>query len=145
VPTALFSYRRFIGPGCYGQTNLSQTRLANIITRRHILYALLERKQMPEFFGDFVHSLKFRERFLYNSIVIDPDATEETLGQLDLSPVHLKEASAYWHAYRKSWFRHWLLLRRIRAYAGYFGVSGLQESLKVFRQHRAYRRIIARA
>ncbi len=144
MPEVLFSYRRFIGPRAYSQPNLSQLRFANIITRRHIFYNLLARDRLPAPFDEFVRSRAFRERFLYNAILTDANATEETLGQLELSPAHLLEAQAYWQARHRPWFRHWLQLQRVGRYAAYFGVSGLFESVKVFWQRRSYRQSIAR-
>ena len=125
--------------GSYSQTNLSRGRLANVFTRRHILYALLEREYLPPPIAEFVRSREFRRRFLYQTLLVEPDVTEATLGALDLRPEHLAEAQAYWRR-RGGWSRPWLLARRIAAYAGYFGVSGLWETARVFLQRRAYRR-----
>jgi hypothetical protein len=144
IPEALFFYRKFMGPRTYSQPNLSQGRFANIITRRHIYYNLLSRDQLPDPFGKFIHSPAFRERFLYNAIITDRHATLESLAQFDLAPEHLAEARSYWQTRHKSWYGQWLQLQRLGRYVGYFGFRGLWESIKVFRQRRAYRQIIAR-
>lgn len=143
IPAVLFSYRKFLGARAYGQINLSKTRLANVVTRRHILYALLARTNLPSPLDQFLHGYEFRRRFLYNAIITDSDASETTLELLDLTPEHLIEARAYWHARRGRWFRYWLLLQRIYSYTSYFGARGLMESARVFRQRHAYRKTAA--
>jgi glycosyltransferase involved in cell wall biosynthesis len=145
VPEVLFSYRKFIGPRPYQQTNLSQTVLADVLTRRNILYDLLSRKNLPEPLQTLICSRDFRERFLYNRIMIDADATTATLAELKLTPAHLAEVQAYWGAKRRRWFPHWLQFQRVLRFAGYFGLAGLLEAYRVGRQRRFYRRHIARA
>jgi len=145
MPEVLFHYRKFIGPRTYSQPNLSQLYFANITTRRHIYYNLLARVGLPPPFDRFVRSREFRKRFLFNAILTDPDAKLDTLGQLDLTPEHLREAQAYWRAYHKLWFRHWLQWRRLFRYAAYFGISGLAESARVFWQRRSYHRSLIRS
>jgi glycosyltransferase involved in cell wall biosynthesis len=144
IPAVLFSYRKFLGARAYGQGNLSKTRLANVVTRRHILYALLARTNLPSPIKQFLHSYEFRRRFLYNAIIIDPDASETTLGQLELTAEHLCEARACWRIWRGRWFSNWLRFQRVYHYACYFGARSLMESARVFRQRRAYRKTAAR-
>jgi glycosyltransferase involved in cell wall biosynthesis len=137
LPEVLFSYRRFTA-GAYAQTNLSKSFLGNVITRRHILYDLLARGNLPVELRALVNSREFRCRFLYDSIVIDPDATLQAIEQLDLRPEHLAEARAYWRKRRTRWYPQWLQLHRVARFTGYFGLAGLLDSFRVFRQRRVY-------
>jgi len=139
VPAVLFSYRRFMSD--YTQTNLSKTMLGNVLTRRHILYNLLARENLAPELKEFVRSREFRRRFLYNSVVIDPDISEAAFNRLDLAPEHLAELCAYWRPRHNRWFRHWLQLRRVVDFVGYFGFSGLRESVRIFRQRRSFGRL----
>lgn len=139
VPDVLFSYRKFMASSGYAQTNLSRGRLANVVTRRHILYALLGRKDLPPQIGAFVRSRTFRQRFLYNPLVLDPDATEATIDDLGLQPEHAAELRAGWCIRRRGWFRRWLQIRRACTYVRYFGIRGVSELARVAWQRRAYR------
>lgn len=143
IPEVLFQYRKFMGPQAYSQTNLSRARLANVITRRHIFYHLLGRDSLPAAFADFIRSREFRERFVYNAIVTDADATLATIASLELRPEHRVEAETYWRRHRGGWFRLWLQLRRLADYARYFGAAGLVEAARVCWQRRRYRQSIA--
>ena len=142
VPKVLFSYRRFMFQGKSGHRNLSQGRLANVITRRHMLYALLAKTDIPAVFSSFIREFEFRRRFLYDAIVTDPDASEQAIADLELESIHLEEALSYLRTHRRRWFRHWLLTKRVAAYTRYFGLSGLGELGRVFFQQRAYRRML---
>lgn len=140
MPVVLFSYRKFLRSRGYAQTNLSRAPLANLVTRRHILYALLERRQLPPALAAFVRTRTFRKRFLYHSVLIDPDATAETAARLELAPAHRAELEALWRTHRGPWFHRYLQLRRIIAFARYFGPAGLLEVWRIARERRAYAR-----
>lgn len=138
IPDALFSYRKFNMADGYSQVNQSSAPLANTLTRRHILYNLLKRDSLPASMYMFINSRSFRERFFYNSVVTDPDITEDALLFLDLTSEHLAELRRYSQFRRQPWFRYLLLLRRVARYAYYFGLPGLRESLRIYRERRAY-------
>jgi glycosyltransferase involved in cell wall biosynthesis len=144
IPDILFSYRKFnISGSNYGQTNLSGKPLANVLTRRNILYVLLGYKNLPSSIKDFIYSRKFRERFLYESIVTDPNVGVETLPVLDLAPEHLAEFKTYVRLRNFRLFRRYLLILRGMKYVRYFGFPALFELFNIFASRRKYRSLIS--
>lgn len=143
LPDVLFSYRKFMGSQTYGQSNLSRGRLANVITRRHIFYALLDRDNIPSPLREFLRGYAFRRAFVYEAAVTDRDLTFGELSVLELRPEHQRELQIYWRRRRNRWYPKFLQITRVLKYSRYFGMAGLQESLRVAAQRRHYRRTIA--
>ena len=144
IPEVLFSYRKFMGPEVQTQSNLSRTRLANLITRRHILYALMNRPALPPALGEFICSRTFRTRLLYDSVAADPDATDTAIASLELLPAHQRELKSFLLIRRNRWFQKWAQLRRIIAFARYFGPAAFVETFRVMHQRRTWRQTVQR-
>ena len=141
IPEALFSYRKFGISSTYAQGNQSNRPLANVLTRRHILYDLLDKKNLPTWLRDFVASSRFRQRFLYAPAATDELVTADNFSSMDLLAEHLEEFRVYWRYRHFSWFRGYLLLCRIVTFVRYFGMSAISEIFRITKQRLCYRHV----
>jgi hypothetical protein len=140
VPSVLMDYRKFSAKATNAQINQSAGEAPNLISRALILQHLVDRTDLRPELADYVCSLEFRRRFLFDPAVWSGALPEGLDLHFTAHPEIYAELCAYVGQMHPRLRRLQLLSGRASFFLSTFGLGGLCEISKVF-----FQRLFSRA
>lgn len=95
IPETFFFWRKVQSVKTNGQINQSLGDFNNVVARKNIYYQLKNKKDLQPVIAEYISSYEFRKKFLYNSMIVEKNVTDEKIQKLELDKTMLVEYKNY--------------------------------------------------